>query len=180
MCTLAPPPQISPYSQLLLSSEYICEGVKRLIGWKCAPYWSHWQCYLASLARWQLLYYSHTQAAALLLPGSGCGLWELPPSLLLTPPPTQSSALDRHEIAPLLRLLLSSWKQLSSYGQIRAEHASRCIWPTLYTNVFMCLFMHGCSGTFTQPHAYTDCFQKRLFKNDGCHFIIHLFFYGIS
>lgn len=35
--------------------------------------------------------------------------------------------------------------------------------------------LHDCIDTFTQPHAYTDCFQKRLFKNDGCNFRI---FYG--
>lgn len=38
--------------------------------------------------------------------------------------------------------------------------------------MYACL--HECIGTFTQPHAYTDCFQKRLFKNDGCNFSIFL------
>ena len=110
----------------------------------CSPC-SHWHCNLAWLAGWQLLYYSYTQAAALLRLYVGF-------ERLLHPPPLTHSGFDRHEIAPLLRLLLrlartdalvqthtgTTCKQVQVHVKLSmcAHHIYKCV------HVFMYAWLH--------------------------------------
>ncbi len=183
VCTQAPP-QISPYSQLLLSSQYIyrscnCECVRGLIGWKCGSSWSYWQCYPASLGRWQLLYYSHTLLAAAVL-HLYVGLESCPYKFFTPPPLTQFSSFDRHEIAPLLRLLLTSEKQLSSsrrtgtdtYRPNMQAGASAFIAEHLhppYKQEYLCMHdLRSSPYSYNLTHAKPCCtFKGDFSKNDA-------------